>query len=177
MNRREFELRLQEVVSRQRLADASWLSVLEEHDEPPLFSRVDEVEFLAALPNNERLSLLLDVAARTLDDVAATIDRLPSAERFFVSLTITDWDDLEESGYHVITPALLVSPDWRREIIWPIGAPSVSAFAKRVEHYYRAHSRGDLLVKERAPDLSQDTPPKVYVGYRSGRHRFRSVGD
>lgn len=59
------------VVREEQLADPSWILDLDDIDEPPLFTRDEQVEFLYRIPRSERCVTALQVALMLLENVAS----------------------------------------------------------------------------------------------------------
>lgn len=94
-----------------------------------------------------------------------------------MSLTFLDWDGLREGTHLVPTPSLLVSPRWEDELpSFQLATPH-SAEARLVAHWVDRVGRSDWAVGEESKDLAEGELQRVYVGYRGGSHKFKSVGD
>lgn len=173
----QIRARLASVFRKQDVSDASCLRALDEFDEVPLFVRRREIEFLAMLPESERGQCMFEVAVEELDRAAKVLHGLDHAERYFMSLTFFDWDGVREGTHLVPTPSLLVSPRCSDELpSFELSTPH-SVEARLVALWVDRVGRRDLAVGEESKDIPEDEPQRVYVGYRGGSHRFRSIGD
>ena len=170
-----FDAQLASLLQREGLADPTWLCSLDEFDEPPLFSRSADVEFLRALPGDDRGVLVLGWAVAVLDRAGMLIESLPSASSYFLCLTLMDWDLVADGTQAVPTPSLFVSPQAPHEVP-RLGVRSpVTAAARQVSSWLARLDREDLCVRDDL-ELDAGAPVRVYVGYRS-RRAFRSLPD
>lgn len=176
MSHDQIRARLANVFRGQDLSDSSWLLALDEFDEVPFFTRSDEIEFLAMLPEGQRGQCMFEVALAELDRTAEALDALDGAEHYFLSLTFLDWDLVREGTQVVPTPSLLVSPRWKDELPSFESSAPHSVDARLIERWADRLGRHDLAVGE-SKHVAEAEPSRVYVGYSKGRHRFRSTGD
>ena len=163
--------RLTQILRREGLDDPAWIESLDEHDEPPLFSRAADLEFLRNDPARE--IIVLGWAIGALDRTRTAIERTPDPSRYFLCLTFLDWELVAEGMQVVPTPSLLVSPDVDREFPRFRVRPPVSPEARRVSGWLAKIPREDLCVRD---DVRPEAEPRVYLGY-CGPHVFKSLGD
>lgn len=180
---KDTKARLERLVRKHDLSNPKWLRDLDEFDDPPLFYRNREVEFLRKVPSSERLPLLIEVTLAEFDRIAKTLDALDRPERFFACVTLTDFDQVREGIVPVPTPRILVSPDWQKESLtshWSCLSSwscPLSAWARLVQDWTREVGRADVCVGEHLPLSEEDEDTLVYIGYRRGAHQFLSLGD
>jgi hypothetical protein len=172
-----------DVVRNEGLDDPQWILDLTESDEPPLFTRDAQVEFLEGVPQAERGTALLKVSLSLLEAIADTVvnARLPSQQRIFSCVTFTDFDAWRRGEVWVPTPAIYVDP--HEEV-----APGTE-YAFIAAHTADGHEITGWLDRLGQPyaerfcvaELDSVSVPadlrRVYVGLRSSRtDHFRSIG-
>lgn len=169
--------RLAKLSERHLNDDWSWLGRLEELDQPPLFYRLREVEFLRRVAQPDRTCYLVEWAVASLDRVRqAAIAASDSRERpFYVCLSFDDCGPATSGEYPVPIPAVTVSPNPERELLpdFDLQAPNTPACLLIAEAITWL-GRSDLLIGEKFNPAVDDQD--VYVGYVTGGG-VRSLGD
>lgn len=168
------DLALNELVVRHGLNDHLWLKTLDEFDEPPVFIRADEVQFLSMLPWDERGPLVLRCMVGVLDGVAEFLTELEDGARFYACVAFMNWELVSDGTQSIPRSALFVSPNWQRELADFRLEPPTSPEGREVERWLSKVARHDLVVAE-TPVLTNELH-RVWVGYR-GHRAFKSVGD
>jgi hypothetical protein len=148
----EIAAQLASILRRQGLDDPSWIATLDEHDEPPFFTRAQDV--------------VIAWAVEVLDRAAQFVETLPAPEHYFLCLTFSDWPLVADGTQAVATPALLVSLDASRELgPFRLRHPA-SSEARQVSSWLDRIDRDDLYLQE---DLHDPDQLRVYVGHRAAR--------
>ncbi|MGE3675729.1 MAG: Imm15 family immunity protein, partial [Polyangiaceae bacterium] len=170
------ETELERLLLASGLHDHAWLSALQEYDQPPLFTRYSETEFMRAVEVDLRGPLLLEFALRRiLDPTAEAVKRMATPERFFLCLMLQAWEALAAGEAHAVTPALLVSPDARGEFAGFQASRAGSHEARLVKKWLAALERFDLCVGESMLEDGEYSSRTVYIGYTEPT-RFESLG-
>jgi hypothetical protein len=163
------------------LADPSWILRLDAFDEPPLFSRSGQVEFLRPLAEAERVVATLDIMLALIEQIADEAARCAMLRTFFVCATFSDFDSWRAGEQLVPTPAIYVNPNEGE--LTPSGLRLVephSVEGKAVAQWLvqlgppRAdqYCVGELSAETFDPELK-----RVYVGWRTDPFgNVRSVG-
>jgi len=164
---------LRQLSLRESHYDANWLSALDEHDEPPLFTRASDVQLLTQISMPERGQMTVAWALEVLDAHARFLSALPTGNEFFLCLTFMNWDLVACGEQPVPTPCLFVSPRAADELLSSfVLVPALRPFGRAIESWIAPLNRGDVLVAESA---TVDELERAYVGYRTPRG-FQSVG-
>jgi len=168
---------LERLLVREDLGDPAWPLTLDEDDEPPLFLRFSDAEFLRVLPPLERALSVIDFAAGQLDRIrSATSGALVDAVHdLFVCLTFHWWGDVASGEAATVCPRFLVVPRYSKvcDQSVPFLAPQ-TANGNQVARWLETIHRQDLLAAEIVPDEIG----RVYVGYRGpSATGFKSIGD
>ncbi|MEU6079274.1 Imm15 family immunity protein [Streptomyces sp. NPDC047108] len=88
---------------------SQFLSTVDLFDETPLYSRYSQLRFLNDLPIGEQNRLLIQAGALLLARLVSHIEdlRTSGAVDAFCMLTISDWEDWDDTGgQELLTPAL-----------------------------------------------------------------------
>lgn len=172
---RKHRRKLADLFQREALDRPEWLESLEEFDEPPLFSRADDVAFLADVPARERGPVVLACAVEVLDRVGEVLAQMDAGAGYCIFLTFMDWDLVASEELPVPTPSLFVSPHPERELSRFRVQPPQSPEGLAVCEWLASLVRQDLMVAETVTRENEE-PLRIYVGYRDARG-FKSVGD
>lgn len=160
------------------LSDPAWILRLDEFDEPPLFTRVDQVEFLRALDVEERCLAALEMVLLEIDKIAA-VAAAASKQQFFVCATLSDFDMWRRGEQLLPLPAMYVNPCEQ-------AAPE--ATFRLVEAYSADGEKVKGWLSQLGPDFRKfvvgEPPPgsdpdlhRVYVGWGvEPAKNIRSVG-
>lgn len=163
------------------LADPSWVLMLDEFDEPPLFSRNDQVEFLRLLPERQRLIATLEIVLATIEMVANEAAQGAPGRMFFVCATFSDFDSWRAGAQLVPTPAIYVDPKddepassglklvepWSEQAV--LVAKTLTALGRECADRYCV---GELSSEDFDPEIE-----RVYLGWRTNpAANVRSVG-
>ena len=173
MNRSEIRHRLDRLAAAEGLDDPTWVQQLTEFDEPPLFSRCEDVQFLVAVP--EKYAAVFEFALARLDQIADFLKTVEQRRNYFVCLTFMDWDLVEGGDQPIPTPSLLVSRNSVEELAEFRVRSIQSAEGRTVAGWLKRSGRQDLCVAE-AVARSAEEPARIYVGYRNAGY-FQSLGD
>jgi hypothetical protein len=165
------------IVRDQAWGDPEWLTKLDEFDEPPLFTRTEELEPLRQLDPDTRGQIVMEIALSALDELAMAIATVAKPESVFACLTFLDWNLVDTGEQVVPTPCLFVSPKRHEELRAFALVPPRATESLKVQTWLRHIGREDIYVAEGTPPPFGDEPFRVYVGYRTGCRRFASVGD
>lgn len=169
------EAELERLLLASGLHDHAWLSALEEYDQPPLFTRYAQTEFMRAVAVELRGPLLLEFAlTRILGPAAAAVSRMAAPERFFLCLTLEWWEAQAAGEAHALTPALLVSPKAQGEFAGFQASRAGSDEARLVKKWLAALQRCDLCVGESMLEDGEYSSRTVYIGYSEPTH-FQSL--
>lgn len=132
MNKDEADKHFAKLLRRHRHHDARWIRKLEEYDQPPLYLRRSEVEFLRDVAESERGPLLMKWSVMALDAVRDELKRMPNSTRYSAVLRFSDWDFVREGEMFIPTPIVFVSPKAEQEIPITKARPPVSPEGKMV---------------------------------------------
>lgn len=172
---------LQAVLDADGAGDPRWVLTLDDIDEPPLFSRAEDVEVLRGVPRDRRGPILLALALGRLRGIAELVATIAHPlHRTFACVTVTDFDLVLDETQAVATMAIQVDPrdDERAQLAGFL--PGDSAEAAEVRGWLVAlgsRTATEFVVGELAPTPAPELR-RVYVGFRHSASRaFRSVGD
>lgn len=172
---------LRTAIASEDLEDPQWVLELEDVDEPPLFSRVEQVDVLRDLPEEERGPILLCIALEYLSSIAQLLANTDAmSQRYFACVTVSDFDEVTAGNQPVATVAIQVDPhDQRRQDLRRFSAPNTEE-AIAVANWLRflgADTEAKYVVGELRPAPVAELR-RVYVGFRESQCRgLRSVGD
>ena len=169
---------LERLLEREQLADPAWILRLDEFDEPPLFPRFADADFLRVLAPQERALAVLDFAVRQLDRVQDLVRCTPrqTALDLFACVTFDWWDEVESGEAATACPSFLVVPRHSQEHDPNVRfRPARTPRGQSVQSWLAVIGRDKDLV---AAEVTPDAYGRVYVGY-SGRTStgLLSVGD
>jgi hypothetical protein len=134
---------LRQLSLRESHYDANWVSALDAYDEPPLFTRVSDVQFLADISMPERGQMTVAWALEVLDTHARFLSALPTGNDFFLCLTFMDWDLVASGERPVPTPCLFVSPRASDELLPSfVLVPAIRPFGRALESWIAPLNRG-----------------------------------
>ena len=164
---------LRQLSLRESHYDANWVSALDEFDEPPLFTRVSDVQFLAEMSLPDRGQVTMAWTLEVLDAHARFLSALPAGNEFFLCLTFMDWGRVASGEQPVPTPRLFVSPRAADELLPSFAlVPAERPLGRALESWMKPLNRGDVVVAESA---TGDEIERAYVGYKAPQG-FQSVG-
>jgi hypothetical protein len=171
----EAAIRLREVIGRECEGGHEWMVGLDEFDEPPLFSRCEDVAFLSQIDGSQRGIVLMKCAIEESDRAADFLAGIENREHYFVCLTVLDWELVAEGAQPVPTPCLFVSPRAELELATFECLRPLTPEGLAVERWVESLGRADLCVGETISH-GEDEGLRIYVGYVRGRG-FKSLGD
>lgn len=163
------------------LADPSWILQLDAFDDPPLYTRFRQIEFLRPLPETQRVVSTLEIMLSLLEQHADLAARCAAHRRFFLCVTFSDFDSWRAGEQIIPTPRVSVNPE--EEMPQFSDCPLVEAYSvdgKAVAQWLNQlgpprseqYCVGELSIGTFEPDLAC-----VYVGWRSDpSSNVRSVG-
>ncbi|MGE0550219.1 MAG: hypothetical protein AB7O24_25400 [Kofleriaceae bacterium] len=93
------------------LNDPSWVLQLDDIDEPPLFTRHAQVEFLRDMPEEERCVAAVECVLSLLEKHAKEAIAMGQHRRFFLCATFLGFDEWRSGEVPIPTPAILVDPN------------------------------------------------------------------
>jgi hypothetical protein len=173
--------RFMALLQEKNLADPSWILSVDEFDEPPLFSRNDQVEFLRPLPEKQRMIATLEIALSTIEMVANQAAQGAPGRVFFVCATFSDFDSWRAGAQIVPTPAIYVNPKDDETVSsglrlvepWSEEAALVSStLTARGQNYADRYCVGELSAEVFDPEIG-----RVYLGWRDNPAvNVKSVG-
>ncbi len=150
---------LSELARKSELLDPAWLFEIDDFDEPPLFTRIAEVDALFAIPMQRRCAYMVEFMFDLYGRYAAALDANPELRSSFLVITLQDWD-------------LFWSEDE------PLFCAPTSREAKIARQWSLDAGIGDALVADGIAELAarQDPVDRVFVS-RNRRQSFHSVVD
>lgn len=162
--------RLERQLEKEDLRETAWVLTLDEYDEPPLFTRFHEMEFLREAPEPARGPAILQFAVEYLDRINEILVAQNDRARF-ACVTMTAWEHVATGEIPVALPAWLLVPDAEREFAGFQVSPPTSPEALAVQRWLVELGRdGDLVVAR--SESAEDHVETVYVGYRTTGTRF-----
>ena len=180
MVRPEVIPQLRASITSEGLGKPDWVLALDDVDEPPLFSRTDQVRFLDRLPSDERGTILLALALEhlcSISELLSSIDR--PTRRYFACVTLSDFDEVLAGAQSVATIAIQVDPNDQKRMQRVEFRGAQSRDALTVESWLRSVGE-DAASKYMVAELPGTPAPagRVYVGFRQSPCRsLRSIGD
>ena len=168
------------LVRQEGLDDPSWVLTLDEFDEPPLFTRFRQLEFLRLVPETQRVVATLEIMLSLLERHAQEIVSAGSEREYFLCVTFSDFDCWRNGEQLIPRPAIFVDPneDEAKRLRLML-VDSYSAEGNEVAQWLahlgplgRQYCVGEVPVEVFDPELQ-----KVYVGWRTDpAANIRSVG-
>lgn len=169
------------LLKEENLDDPSWVLELDTFDEPPLFTRNTQVEFLHPVPGEQRPIVALEVALSLIEGIADAAARHAPDRSFFVCVTLSDFDSWRAGGQLIPTLAIYVDPNVSEptpaalRLMNPYSAEGLETakwLAQLGEHCANRYCVGELSTGAFDPELM-----RVYVGWRNApSSNVRSVG-
>ena len=161
------------VVTEEGLNEAEWVLGLTELDEPPFYTRLEQMHFLESVPMAERGPAFMSVALSLLSGIRDTLVSNSGAigAPVFACITVTDFAEWRSGELPVPTFALLVEPRG-------VGAPkatiplalSRSEDGLQVQEWLVSSGHDnidDFVVAELVGEIPSELK-RVYVGHREG---------
>lgn len=153
------------------LADPSWVLELDEFDEPPLFTRYHQIEFLRRIPEEERCIAALEIVLSMIEEIAKEAMLGAPHRTFFVCANFSNFDSWRCGEQPIPTPAIFVNPD---EDAMPRSAvPFVEPYSPEGKAVARwlvqlGAPFAERFVVGELPPMSFDPDlQRVYVGWRT----------
>ena len=156
----------------QGLANASWILDLDDVDEPPIFNRISQVDFLREVSEDEKFDVVLEAVLLKLQDIAQVAAKCPRGRRYFVCATLSDFDEWENEEQPIPTIAFYVNPDEREmegEGKFHRFGPSYSDSGLVVRGWLKRLNpslAAQFVEAELHPPVLEPELRRVYVGWR-----------
>lgn len=170
-----------DLINEENLEDPSWILTLDNFDEPPLFCRTNQVEFLRSIPEELRPVVALDVALSLIEQIADVAAQRAPDRRFYICVTISDFNLWYTGEQTAPTPAIYVDPNEGNitpaefRLVSPHsteGLETARWLEQLGEQYVKRYCIGELSAGTFDPQLH-----RIYVGWRCVRApNVRSVG-
>ena len=105
---------LKDFLDAQGLGDPSWILELDEFDEPPLFTRFDQADFMAPLEPAQRFSMIMRLCVSVLEQFAELLSSRETDRLYLIFVTFGEvgFEIWREGDSMVPSPSFYVDPEY-----------------------------------------------------------------